>query len=98
MAADGSTDEVGVVNFGDSAAIRDMQAAAGFQNFTLPTDANVSTVIERPQLGWPTNCTAGLNRALDPVNASSNGVNNVVFASDGFCNAAETSRRRRMPW
>jgi hypothetical protein len=86
VAADGSTDEVGVVNFGDSAAINDMQAAAGFQNFTLPSDPNVTTVINSLGAGGGTNCTAALNRALILVNASSNSVNNVVFASDGFCN------------
>src|SRR5688572_11267848 len=45
VAADGSTDEVGIVNYGDTAAIRDMQAAGGHQNFTLPTDPNVNTVV-----------------------------------------------------
>ena len=37
-------------------------------------------------VGVQTNCTAGLQQALLLVNASTNGTNNVVFASDGVCN------------
>ena len=84
--ADGSTDEVGIVNFGDGATIRDMQAAAGHQNFTLPSDGNVTAVINSLGSGGGTNCTAALERATDLVNAAGNGTINVVFASDGKCN------------
>lgn len=86
VAADGSTDEVGLVNFDDGSTIRDMQTAGGFQNFTTPSDGNVNTVINSLGVGGGTNCTAALQSALTLVNASSNSVNNVVFASDGFCN------------
>ncbi|HUQ87582.1 MAG TPA: VWA domain-containing protein [Vicinamibacterales bacterium] len=87
VAADGSTDEVGVVNFSDSATIRDMQTAGGHQNFTLPSDPHVNTVINGLGAGGGTNCTAALNSALLLVNApSTNTVKNVVFASDGLCN------------
>ena len=37
-------------------------------------------------VGVQTNCSAGLEQALLLVNASSNGTNVVVFASDGECN------------
>ena len=86
VAADGSTDEVGIVNYGDTAAIRDMQAAGGHQNFTLPSDPNVDAVINSLAAGGLTNCTNALQDALTLVNASSNSVNSVVFASDGLCN------------
>jgi hypothetical protein len=86
VAADGSTDEVGIVNYGQTATIHDMQLTGGFQNFTLPSDPNVNTVINGLTASGFTNCTAALNSALTLVNASSNSVNNVVFASDGLCN------------
>lgn len=86
VAADGSTDEVGIVNYGDTATIRDMQPAGGHQNFTLPSDPNVNTVINSLTASGLTNCTNALQDALTLVNASSNSVNSVVFASDGLCN------------
>jgi hypothetical protein len=86
VAADGSTDEVGIVDYGQTATIHDMQAIAGFQNFTLPSDPNVNSVINGLSASGFTNCTAALTSALTLVNASSNSVNNVVFASDGLCN------------
>ena len=39
-------------------------------------------------VGLQTNCTAGLEKALEVVNASSNGTNIVVFVSDGMCKEA----------
>jgi len=86
VAADGSTDEVGIVNYGQTSTIHDMQLAGGHQNFTLPSDPNVNTVINGLSASGFTNCTAALTDALALVNASSNSVNNVVFASDGLCN------------
>ena len=87
VAADGSTDEVGFVTFDTNASIHDMQTAAGFQNFTLPSDPNVASVINASVIGGVTNCTDALSKALTLVTASSNSVNNVVFASDGLCNS-----------
>jgi len=87
VAADGSTDEAGFITFDDAAHIHDMQTAAGFQNFTLPSDPNVASVINASVTGGVTNCTDALNKALTLVAASSNSVNNVVFASDGLCNS-----------
>src|SRR5437762_3220965 len=87
VAADGSTDEVGFVTFDTNASIHDMQTAGGFQNFTVPSDPNVASVINASVTGGVTNCTDALNKALTLVGASSNSVNNVVIASDGLCNS-----------
>jgi hypothetical protein len=86
VAADGSTDEVGFVSFGDNAAIHDMQTAGGFQNFTTPGDPNVDTVINSPASGGGTNCAEALDKATILVGLASNSHKAVVFASDGLCN------------
>jgi len=84
--ADGSTDEVGFISFETTAAIHDMQTAAGFQNFTTPADPNVDTVINSPAPAGTTNCGDALNKATILVGVASNGHKSVVFASDGLCN------------
>ena len=76
--ADGSTDEVGVVKFGDSSSI----ALA----LSHPTSAAVNTAINSGGPAGNTNCAAGLTDALSLVTLSTNGTNIVVFASDGLCN------------
>ena len=76
--ADGSTDEVGIVRYGGSASI-----ALGL---TAPTSAAVNATINGLTAGGATNCTDALVKAKTLVDASSNGSNNVVFASDGLCN------------
>lgn len=76
--ADGSTDEVAVVKYESASAV-----ALGL---TAPTSAAVNTAINSGGPGGNTNCAAGLSDALTLVNASSNGTNIVVFASDGVCN------------
>lgn len=76
--ADGSTDEVAVVKFSDSAS-----TALGL---TDPTSPAVDAAINSGSPGGGTNCSAGLNAALSLVNATTNGHKIVVFASDGVCN------------
>jgi hypothetical protein len=76
--ADGSTDEVAVVKFSDSAS-----TALGL---TDPTSPAVNAAITSGSPGGGTNCSAGLTDALSLVNATTNGHTFVVFASDGVCN------------
>ncbi len=79
VVADGSTDEVGVVRYGSSASI-----ALGL---VPPTHPAVNTTINGLSAGGLTNCTDALVKAKTLVDASTNSANNVVFASDGFCNS-----------
>ena len=103
VAADGSTDEVGIVNYGDTAD--DSRHAQWLVAPRWPpepssscrSDPNVNTAINSlSSASASTNCTNALQDALTLVNASSNSLNTVLFASDGLCNArAATSPRRR---
>lgn len=78
VVADGSTDEVGIVRYGSSASI-----ALGL---VAPTHPAVVPTINGLSAGGMTNCTDALVKAKALVDASTNGSNNVVFASDGVCN------------
>lgn len=98
--SDGSSDEVGVVVYATSGATADMQAVAGDQIITLPDagPGDIDTIVDstfsapggvsqftNKPVGIQTNCTDGLVKALDVVNASTNGTNIVVLVSDGLC-------------
>ncbi len=94
---DGSGLDVGLSVFGESAASADMTAAAGDQPITAPDDPGVGTVIGSVviggvgqftprSVGQVTNYAAGLQAALNSVNASPAMSKNVVFLSDGASN------------
>jgi hypothetical protein len=99
--ADGSTDEVGIAVYGTNSATADMSAAGGDQIITTPNagPGDVNTVINSTTSGGTvgqfthksvgsgsTSFTDGLIAATSIVNASTNGTNIVVFASDGGSN------------
>lgn len=98
VAADGSAIDVGVSVFSESGAAADMSGAAGDQFLADPASPDVDTVVSSVSIGGvsqftarnvgsgSTNFTAGLQAALDSVQASAAGFKNVVFLSDGFSN------------
>lgn len=75
---DGSTDEVGIVSYADTATTN--------LGLVPPEDAAVNTTITGLAAGGLTNCAAGLQAAVTLANGSSNGSKFIVFASDGLCN------------
>jgi len=96
----GSVDEVGVVVFGEGAVTGDMSPDGGDQLIIAPdADSYLNTVVNsatdngglgqytaKSSGGGDTNFTAGLQRALTIVNASTNSNNFVTFLSDGESN------------
>jgi hypothetical protein len=97
----GSADEAGVVVFGEGAVIADMTPGGGDDPLTSPNagPGNVDTVINsadsnggvgqftaKSSGGNATNFSAALAAATTVVGASTNGVNIVVFVSDGASN------------
>ena len=84
--SDGSTDEVGIVEFESSASI-----ALGLTN---PTDPAVNSTINGLTSGGLTNCADALVKARTLVLNSSNGTNSVVFASDGHCTSPSIGAAR----
>jgi len=105
---DGSTDEVGVVVYADSAETADMKSDPSDQIITAPDTGELVTVVNSTysdkyggdggvaqytdkKVGQRTNYAAGVAKALDVVNASSNPFASVVFLSDGIANEGSGS-------
>jgi len=86
VAADGSTDEVGFIDFGAATTIHDLNGGAPGP-FTTPLNPAVNGAINSLATAiGATNCSSALAAAASINGFVTNGHKTLLFASDGVCN------------